>query len=302
MRRVFDEKCVVLQQQRHALLIGQLQIDAGALAHGVDEGIGHAHIAHFFAFAFHEHGPGRIKLAQGVPDQAVETFLARLGQAGDVAEHGAAVVGQGFKVEHLGALGGQGLQQAGFAAAGGAADHAVMQALCPGGEVVHQGCAPGFVTAFDEGHLEADGAQDGGQGAAAVAAAPAVDQGFPAAGSIDQLALDVGGDVARGQGCAAFFGLKGVDLLVQGADDDALGVVQRGPVDGTGDVVERVFVFAPGIDDGFKLVELAQGLGGGQGLDGHALDYRFGSSFCRAGQTLSASRGCAASLGWMRSL
>jgi hypothetical protein len=51
---------------------------------------------------------------------------------------------------------------------------------------------------------------------------------------------------------------EGADLLVGGADQDALLVVQHRAVDGAGDVVEREFGFAARVDDGVEFVEPRQ--------------------------------------------
>src|SRR5690606_8448035 len=107
-----------------------------------------------------------------------------------------------------------------------------------------------------------NGPQDGGQSTTAVATPPAIHQGFPVTWLVNGLALDMGRDVACGKGRAALLGLEGVDLLVVGANSDALGVVQRGPVDGARDVIERVFVLAACVDGGGKAFELAKCLGG----------------------------------------
>ena len=144
-----------------------------------------------------------------------------------------------------------------------------MQALRLRGQVFHEGGAPSLVASLDQRDLEPDRAQDGGQCTAAVAAAPAIDQRFPAFGLVQHFPFNVCGDVARGQRCAALLGLEGVDLLVHGADQDAFGIVQAGPVQRTGHVVERMFVFGTGVDDGVKFAKAVQHLGGGQGTDRH---------------------------------
>ena len=54
---------------------------------------------------------------------------------------------------------------------------------------------------------------------------------------------------------------KGIDLLVHGANDDALFVVERGPVDRTGQVVEREFVLTAGVTDGAEAPGRTQGCG-----------------------------------------
>ena len=50
-------------RQGHARLDGQLQVDAGAGPHGIHQRIGHAQVAHLFAFALHEHRSCRVEVA-----------------------------------------------------------------------------------------------------------------------------------------------------------------------------------------------------------------------------------------------
>ncbi len=53
-----------------------------------------------------------------------------------------------------------------------------------------------------------------GHCAAAVAAAPAVNQWFPVARLVQKIRIDVLADIARDQRSAHFFRLEGIDLLV----------------------------------------------------------------------------------------
>jgi hypothetical protein len=59
-------------------------------------------------------------------------------------------------------------------------------------------------------------------------------------------------DVHRHPGGPQFLRLKATLFLEQGADNNALFIVQAGPVDGTWQVVQGKFPFAAGIDDGGK--------------------------------------------------
>jgi len=131
------------------------------------------------------------------------------------------------------------------------------------GNVGHHRGAEGLVAAFHQCYLETDLVEDQRQRATALAAAPAVGQGLPVLGFVEHLALNVAGNIARGNGCTAFFGFELVDLLVQRADQDAFLVVQRGPVDCTRQVVFGVFGFGTGIDDGVEFMQAGQYLGCG---------------------------------------
>jgi hypothetical protein len=84
---------------------------------------------------------------------------------------------------------------------------------------------------------EADLAEHQRQRARALAAAPAVDQRPPFARHVGHACAPRGGDVARHQHRAALARLERRDLLVLGADEAALFVVQHRPVDGAGQVV-----------------------------------------------------------------
>ena len=109
------------------------------------------------------------------------------------------------------------------------------------------------------------------------------------------MGFDVAGDVFGHQRGAHFLRLKRVDLLVQRAHLDALFVVERRPAQGAGQVVFGVFAFGAGVQDGIKLVQLGHGIRGRDQVNAHF------SCFFKVGQTLASMRGCAASLGWMRS-
>ncbi len=300
-RRVLHEIIVVLQQQLDALGRGQLQVGAGAGTHRLDQGVWQVQVADFLAFALQKNRPCRVKVAQGVPDVRVKGFLARLRPTGHMAQHRAAVAGQGFQVKYLRALRGQRLQQAGFAAAGGAAEHTVAQARGLRWQVGQQGGAPGFVAAFDQRDLKPDRAQYGGQRAAALTTAPAIQQRAPVFGLADDFTFDVGGNIARRYNRSVLPGFKRADLFVEGAYVRALGVVQRGPVEGAKQVVERVFVFAAGIDYAVEISQPQQGLGRVQGMNRHGVALlagpQRGSKPRSTGQTLASMSACAASLG-----
>ena len=149
----------------------------------------------------------------------------------------------------------------------------------------------GLVAAFNQGHPKAYFRQNQGQRAAALAATPAVGQWHPFSGFVNDFPVNVRGDVARRQGCTAFFGFERIDLLVQGANVAALVVVERGPVHGVGQMVLVVLALAAGVNHGVKGVQALQHLGGGQGGQAH---FRI---FFSSGHTLASMMGWASSLG-----
>jgi hypothetical protein len=105
--------------------------------------------------------------------------------------------------------------------------------------------------------------------AAALSAAPAVDERRPLARQLEHVALEVRGDVARREDRAALSRGEGRDLLVLGAHGGALGVVERRPVDRAGQPVERVLAFRAGVDDRAEVVEPLDRVGGGDGNERH---------------------------------
>ena len=169
------------------------------------------------------------------------------------------MAGQRFQVEHLGAGRGQRLQQAALGAAGGAADHAVAELLRQFGQL-RQDLAPvGAIAAVELGRVPADLRQDVRHGAAALAAAPAVDQRAPVPAVRGEGFLDVARDVFRHQRRAAFLRIERRDLLVQGADRGALGVVEHRAIDRAGHMVLGEFGGRAHVDDLVKLGQLCYG-------------------------------------------
>ena len=124
--------------------------------------------------------------------------------------------------------------------------------------------AIGLVAAVELDCGPADFGQDVGQRAAAVAAAPAIDQRLPVARLVGKLRLQVARDVVRDQGGAHFLCFEGIDLLVERADPHPLLVVQHRAVDGAGQVVEGELALAAHVDDGVEMVQLGEDLGEAQ--------------------------------------
>ncbi|RYY60729.1 MAG: hypothetical protein EOO24_59580, partial [Comamonadaceae bacterium] len=75
---VATEEVVVLQQQLHPLVVGEVEPQARAGAHGGHQRVRHRQVADLLAFALHDHRPRRIEGAQPLPHQRVEALLCRL--------------------------------------------------------------------------------------------------------------------------------------------------------------------------------------------------------------------------------
>ena len=116
--------------------------------------------------------------------------------------------------------------------------------------------APALVAALQALGLPTDLAQNVGEGAAALAATPAVHQRCPALGLVGKQGLDVHGDIACHQHGAELAGVKGRHLLVQRAHGDALLVVQHRAVDGAGNMVFGKFGRAACIENCVERTEL----------------------------------------------
>jgi hypothetical protein len=115
------------------------------------------------------------------------------------------------------------------------------------------------VAAGEHPRAKADLVEHERERAAALAAAPAVDEGRPVLALAGHLALEVARDVGGHQCGAALAGIEGRLLLVQGADLGAFDIGQRGPVDGTRQMVLRELAFGAHIDQLVKVGELCYG-------------------------------------------
>jgi hypothetical protein len=116
--------------------------------------------------------------------------------------------------------------------------------------------APVLVAALDAMGIPADFPQDMGEGAAALAATPAIHQRPPALGLVEQAFLDVARDVLRHQRRAELLGLEHRNLLVEGADAGAFLVVQDRHADRAGQAVFGKLGRRASVDDGVELGEL----------------------------------------------
>ena len=179
-------------------------------------------------------------------------LLRGLRHAAQRAQQRAAVSRQAFQVQHLRAALGHALQQARLGAAGGAAQHHQRQGGAGLRDALDDVAAPALVAARELLRVPADQAQPVHHRAAAQAAAPAVDQRLPVRGLVGEALAQVARQVGRHHRAAHAPGLEGASLLVDGADDAALVVVEHRAVDGAGDVVERELRGRARVDQGVE--------------------------------------------------
>ena len=156
-----------------------------------------------------------------------------------------------FQIEHLRTLAAQCPQQAAFAASGRSAHDTKRKLTGQLFEVIDHCAAKHFVASVEQGDLPADARQNMRHGAAAIAAAPAVDQRFPAHRVTGKAGFDMAGDVAGNQNGASFAGLEGI-FLVEGANEGTFLGVQDGITDRAGEVIFGEFGRAAGVNDGVE--------------------------------------------------
>ena len=203
-----------------------------------------------------------VEAAQRAPDARVELLLRRLLAAGDEAEHRAAVIGERFQVEDLRSLRGEGAEQPALARARRPADDAPAKSRRQLGELGDDGAAEIAVAAVEDMDAKADLIEHRRERAAALAAAPAVDERRPLARLVEHVPLDVAGDVARHQRRAALLRVERRHLRVLGADRHPLGVVERGPVDRAGQPILGELARRACVDDGVEAAQVGDRVGG----------------------------------------
>ena len=214
---------------------------AGACTQAQDQRHRHVQPADAPALAFDEHRLRQIHGLQNFGDAGFKRRLRRLGPTRQRAQQRALVGCAVLQVQHLGAGFGQGLQDAGLGAAGGADQHAQVQRRPLLVQKIDHMATPALVAALQLLGVPADQAHPVHHRAAAHAAAPAVDQRLPVRRLVDKAGAQMPGKAFRDHGAAGAPGLEGADLLVQGADDAALIIVQHRAVDRTRNMVEREF-------------------------------------------------------------
>src|SRR6185437_1027521 len=136
---------------------------------------------------------------------------------------------------------GERLDETRLSGSGEPADDAITKALRQFAEHGNDVPAPRTVAAFELGGAKADLAQHVHERAAALAAAPAIDERRPFRRTIANMGLDDVRDVAGDECGTELARFERRHLDVERADARALGVVEHREVDGAGKVVERKF-------------------------------------------------------------
>ena len=212
------------------------------------------------------------------------------------------MVGESFQVEHLCAGSAQVLQQPALAAAGGSADHAPNVARRQRLERLEDGASVGPISTVELARVPADALEHVDQGAAALAAAPAVHERAPRARLVRERLVEMACDVACDQCSADAAGVEG-RAAMQRTDLCALAVVQHRQVHRQRHVVFGEFARTAHVDDGVVRRRRTQ-----RGVDVDDVAFHpcpqpplRASSGRNCGQTRSSIRCWALSFGWMRS-
>src|SRR4030088_2822579 len=152
-----------------------------------------------------------------------------------------------FEVQYLFARALQGLEVAALAATRRTVDHDEAEGRRQNFQLGDDPFSVGPVTTLERLRVPADFAQDVRHRARALAAAPAVDERAPVAVLAAEQGLDVTGNVLREERGAEFARVERRNLLVEGADRGALGVVERRRRDRARDVVFGVLSGRAGV-------------------------------------------------------
>ena len=162
---------------------------------------------------------------------------------------------QRFEIEHLRAARRKRLQQPALAAAGGPADHAVIETQRQIFQLDQHRAPITLIAAFQRGGVPADFAQDVRHGGGTFAAAPAIDQRFPLRIARSEVRLDMPCHVLRNQCRADLARLERRHLLVNRADACALLIVERRTVHRAGNMIDGEFRGRTHIDDFVEIFE-----------------------------------------------
>ena len=260
----FVEKAgVVVEEELGPAGEGEADLGDGGGGEFFPQGGGKAAVTDAAGFGFDEDGLLGMEAFHGLVKGAFEEFLGRLGA--EVAEKGAAVIGEGFEVEGLGPGLAEVFEETGFAGARESGENV------KGGrgageaffEVLQHEFAVALIPAFEHAGAPTDGAQDMGEGAGAQASPPAVEKGLviavPRFFQGDEVIGGILGDVAGAEDAAG----EGASL-VEGADFDPLLVGEDGEIDGPGEMVFGEFERSAHVDDAGELLE---GEGEGNGFE-----------------------------------
>ncbi len=251
-----EEMGVLFLEQPDAGRDRGFQHHALAGPHGFDHRLGHAQRADLPALRFDVDRARAIETLQRVPHAALEHLLGGLRLIGQVAQHRAAMGGERLEIEHLAAGFAQGAQQPALARAGQPADDFPAKSVRQFPEVGHHRAPVRLVAAVEPARAPADLVQHVGEGVAAGAPAPAIDERAPLARTIEVVVLQVTRDIGRHQRGADAFGFEWRGLLVERADTRPLGVVEHREIDRAGHAVRGEFVFRTDVDNLVKFGHL----------------------------------------------
>src|SRR6185437_8215434 len=301
---VVREMRIIGLEHRDAQRLRNIEPDARRGAHRIEERLGYLQPADALALRFDVDGPRRIEAREGVEEIALECLLRRLRFAGKIAEQRPAVASEALEVEHLPARRGDRLDEARLARPGQAADHAVIELPRPLREQRDDVPAIRAIAAVELRCAKADFAEHVHERAAALSAAPAVDERRPLARLVAHVGFDDARDVAGDDRGAGLARIERRNLHVHRADERALVVVEHRQVHGAEQMIVGKFRWRANVDALAERREL---------VDAYRVDvtrrrtrrqwcnHRRDSSGTSVGQTLSRMRACAAALGWMRS-
>src|SRR5258705_11588341 len=168
----------------------------------------------------------------------------------------AAWAGEAHLLHPLRALCGERGEEPALAAAGCAADYLEAETARRLSELSHDFAAVAPVAARERRRVPAYLAQHVDHRGGALPAAPAIDEGAPAAIAAAETLVDVQRDVLRNQRRADFFRVERRDLLVERADVGPLRIVEHRAVQGFGHMIEREFGGRAHVDHLVKGIEL----------------------------------------------
>ena len=217
------------------------------------------------AFRLDHHRAGGVQPDQCLRQPVFEQLLAGLA-SGTPAKQAAAMVGQPLQINHLQAARRQFGQDIGLGGAGIAIQHHHRAWHCSVLQGRDHQRPPRLVAARNRINPPADLRQNGGERAGPLPAAPAIDQGPPAARLVGQRPFQMPRHIARHQRPADLAGGKGADLLVNRANPRPFGIIQHRQADRPRQMILGIFGRGAGVDDrieagGIKIAQTGQGQG-----------------------------------------
>src|SRR4029453_7287273 len=224
--------------------------------------------------------------------------------AGQVAQQRSAMFRERFEVEHLGVDRIERVQQTALAGAGESTDDLETESRGQGFELRNDVPAPRSIASFELDGAPSDLVQKVNERAAALAAAPAIDDRRPAARLARDRTFEHRRDVARDDRRPRTLGGESRFLRVHRPDAGAFDIVQHRSVLGARDMILCKFRGRADVDAIQIRGELVDG---DRAIVAPRLVRRiqvhrdFASNGESTGHTLSSSFACAAAVGWTRS-